>query len=192
MTHSTILLLNLFLSLIYFILDLKNRINFKSIKIIIFFTLFLNILARVYLSYLVYLNWSRNELGRLLLENFNYFIFYVFSNYFYEFIISILWSVFFLSLMFILNFIFKDILFYKEEFLIIFLAILLASWPFNLFYPIIFFLFVFFGFFGKILLMNFNATKTRISARRFHFVFSMILIILNYFLGNRLIFLKLG
>lgn len=192
MTHQVVLFLNLFISFFLIFLDLKNKINKKNIIIFFLLIIFLNILVRVYLSYSVYLDWSRNDIGKLLLKNFNYFIFYVFSKYFYEFFISIFFGAIFVFLMFIFDIIFKKTIFYEEEFFVIFSAIILASWPFNIFYPLLFFLFVFFIFFVKILIMGNSFVKAKISVRKFHFIFSAFLIIMNLLFANKLIFLKIS
>jgi len=188
--------INSLASLIFLSLSFSS-FNFKKLLNFAIFTLAINFFARLSLSIFVYVTWIHNKFTSFLVKDFEYFLLFVSSKFWYDFFISIVLGIVYCVLFFLINKKFKENIFYPEEFILIFVASVLACWPLNIFYPLFLLGVVFLIFFVKILLrMIFGKEKIkikeRISTLHFHLILALILSVLNLIFYDKLLMFRLG
>ena len=188
--YLTIYIGNLILGIIFFAFVLKKGLNFISAIKIFLISLIFNFFLRGLLTLLNFFTWFYNPIGRIILNDFNYFLYYSATRFWFDFLASLLLGFFFGGLFFIINLIFKKRLLSNEEFIIFPVNFIIAGWPFNFFLPVLVLLIVFFVFFGKILLGK--EKKERISAKNYYFLSSVLLNLLNIIFLPKLNFWRFG
>jgi hypothetical protein len=170
--------------LLYF--HFKNKTKYFLLTIFIF--LFLFFLHCFLLTYFQYKIWQNNPISKYLLPPYltiSYFFSYSYHHFYKNFLWRIISAIFILALVIILNKIFKDSLFYNEEYIIIPSSILLVDFPLNFLIFFSGFLFLLFEhlFFKKI--------YEKISFKDYWIFVSIFFIILNILIIKKNYFLSL-
>lgn len=166
----------LFLIILIFILKNK-KVNLIKVSI---FILFIFLLQGIIMSYFQYLSFN-NKLGKYLLppyQSINYFIGYVFYHYFKDLFLRLIIALINLLIIIWLNFLFKQSLFYKKEYKLIFLCSILVAYPLNtLILPIGFLLILIIHI--KNLILNRKSISEKINLKNYWLFIAFFLIIIS-------------
>ncbi|MGC8981413.1 MAG: hypothetical protein ACP5JU_00465 [Minisyncoccia bacterium] len=178
--------LSLITSFILLYFYLKHKKKYIPLTILIFLTIFF--IHIFLLSYFQYKIWQNNPLSKFLLPPYtpiSYFLSYSYHHFYKNFIWRIISGIFILSLILFLNKIFKNSLFYEEEYIIVPSVTLLVDFPFSF---LIFFSGLSFLLFKHIISKE---IYEKISIKDYWIFISIFFIILNMVIFEKGLFISL-
>lgn len=179
----------LFLILSFFSYFLKSEEKLKLLKVLFFLLIFSFFLYSFLLSLNLYFLWQNHPLSKYLLppyQKINYFLTYVFFNYYRDFIWRIFGFVLVFIFLWLITLIFKRDPFYDEEKFYIFLSIFLFSFPYNFFFIFLsFFILLIMAFLNSI----FKKQENYFSFKNYWLFLSLVLLILEPIFYNKFFFL---
>jgi hypothetical protein len=168
----------------------KININYFNVILLLFIVFFVYGLT---LSYFQFLSFKNHPISQFLLPPYQsifWFLSYIFNHYFKIFFFRIIGGLVNLFLVYFINLIFKNTIFYKEEYKIIFMTSLMIDFPLNLLLILFVFFFVFLNhilYFFR--LKSFNKDK-KISTKTFWLPIVFLFIIINIYIIKNLDYFK--